>query len=189
MHQVYFVYLPKGEKIKTSKEARRRANDELDANNFANESNGYFGMSKADWFMIGGRWSGLLTEILGRERIPDKKHIKAEIAKYHTWRKEKNGEWSPKKMNDEEFKKKIAEYTADICRNQYHVGGYEDDAMILNKRLLAALTNIKTKVRGFKRNELRKCEVFDPVNFDEFIVADLNKNELGGWLVVVDYHY
>jgi len=72
MHQLYFVYLEKEMKIKTSQEARNAAIENLNENNFADCDSGYFGSSKADWFVIGGRWSGILTEALGEKPSPDR---------------------------------------------------------------------------------------------------------------------
>jgi len=58
MHTLYFVKL----KAENSKEARRKAYNLLEENNFATDNQGFYGSSKADWYVVGGRWSGLFTD-------------------------------------------------------------------------------------------------------------------------------
>lgn len=58
MHILYFVKITDAE---NSQEAREKATQVLDDNNFASDSNGFFGNSKADWYVVGGRWSGILS--------------------------------------------------------------------------------------------------------------------------------
>jgi len=67
MHCLYFVKIDDKE-IKTSQQAREHATNILDANNFASDSNGFYGNSKADWYVVGGRWSGLLSKKQDEER-------------------------------------------------------------------------------------------------------------------------
>ena len=56
MHHFYLVKV----KAENADDARAEATTSLDDNNFSSESNGYFGNSKADWYVVGGRWSGIL---------------------------------------------------------------------------------------------------------------------------------
>lgn len=58
-HYLYFVLIDKKD-ASNSKEAREQATDELDNNGFV-YSGGYFGGGKCDCYVIGGRWSGFLS--------------------------------------------------------------------------------------------------------------------------------
>jgi len=62
MHYLYYVAVEK-EKDKEMKslEIKRLVQQRLDDNNFASDSSGFWGNCKADWYVIGGRWSGQLS--------------------------------------------------------------------------------------------------------------------------------
>ncbi len=64
MHHFYLVKV----KAENANDAIAEATAVLDDNNFASESNGYFGNSKADWYVVGGRWSGVLANVSDEER-------------------------------------------------------------------------------------------------------------------------
>ena len=61
MHNLFFVTIPK-DNCETSNDAKNWADDTLNDNGFVGE--GYYSGGKADWFVIGGRWSGILTDLL-----------------------------------------------------------------------------------------------------------------------------
>ena len=81
MHSLYYVVIPK-KGIKNSKEAKQRASQTLMDNNFSG-SEGYFGGGKADWFVVGGRWSGELTKLLlDRKKLTA---VKRKLGEDHWW--------------------------------------------------------------------------------------------------------
>jgi hypothetical protein len=55
-----FVKLKK-ERTATPEEAIAEVQNELNSNRFAGDS-GFFGESKCDWYVVGGRWSGQLQQ-------------------------------------------------------------------------------------------------------------------------------
>lgn len=61
MHYAYFVSIPKDE-AETPEAAIRTAEQFLDSNAFVSEGGLYAG-GKCDWYEVGGRWSGLFTEM------------------------------------------------------------------------------------------------------------------------------
>ena len=67
MHYLYYVAIKKEKEQKKfrnlSLELRKQAQNILEQNNFASANGGYWSSSKADWFVIGGRWSGMLQSI------------------------------------------------------------------------------------------------------------------------------
>lgn len=180
MHNLYFVYLGKDEKIKSSSEARRRVNGLLESNSFAG-GEGYWGGGKADWFVIGGRWSGILSKLLGKKPKSDRQHIKEEVAHYGELRLG-GGWWG--NLTQQEFDKEVSEHIKNEQRNAGKLGGYPDDAMRLDKKLLAAMQTKKGE-----NSFIRECELFHAGSFEEEDVSCLDKKDLGGWIVVIDYHY
>lgn len=61
MHYLYYVAVPKGEN--TTNSAKAIARDTLENNNFSSDNNGFWGSSKSDWFVMGGRWGGHLVKL------------------------------------------------------------------------------------------------------------------------------
>ena len=61
MHHLYFVVTPKGDEDYQSDQVRQYVNSWLQEEGFC--SQGFYSHGKAEWFVLGGRWSGLLTEI------------------------------------------------------------------------------------------------------------------------------
>ena len=113
MHYLYFVVFDKKE-AKDSDEARGLAESTLVEQNFCG-GEGYFCESKADWFVIGGRWSGLLSWI----------QLEIDPSNQEKLRKA----W--KKANIKE----VFPYD----RNTFSSEGHGDDAMIVGQKLLEAL--------------------------------------------------
>lgn len=140
MHQLYLVLLQ--DEQSSSKEARTKATEVLQEQGFVSEG-GYFAGGKGDWFVIGGRWSGFLTDV-----IKTKKELKEK----------------------------------DFDRDQYRILGYPDDAKKLTKELLKALT------KRLGKKEWLGVEVFDELDCDEKDMTNLKDEQIGKWIVVVDYH-
>jgi len=182
MHSLYFV------KIKNKEEAQKRVYELLLDNNFASENNGFYGSSKADWFVIGGRWSGLMTQSLpsyneAKELI--KPLLKKELKK------------SPDLLdylyiNDhhiqsEETKKEIDRIFTEktgypFFRNTYGHTEYGDDFFELTEETLAILQ------KDYADIEVAFVEDDDNYIDYEGKVSDLGKKHLGEYLVIVDYH-
>jgi len=62
MHSSYFVLIPK-DNAKDSLEARETAIQTLENEQFFNNDGGYFSCGKADWGVVGGRWTGILANL------------------------------------------------------------------------------------------------------------------------------
>jgi hypothetical protein len=74
MHYFYLVKV----NAESADEARQEAAQALDMHSFAAEA-GYFGNSKADWYVVGGRWSGVLGKTTEAELTAELiKYLKAE---------------------------------------------------------------------------------------------------------------
>jgi len=189
MHYLYFVLLGKDEAT-TSQEARDMAQSRLEEENFASDQNGFFGSSKADWYVIGGRWSGELTRLmLDKEKL---KKCDDEFEKEYGWHT--GGEEKvTKEQRHEQYKTVFAKHFPEFAgllpqwRDTYAGNGFEDDAMQLTEPLLEAL---QKEYNGKKVGEMNggTVEVFDAENFDETTVDRLTKEDIGKWIVVVDYH-
>jgi len=130
MHFRLFVTMNK-ENAETSEEARNYVTRELENNGFINQE-GRFNSGWADWFVVGGRWSGEL------QGLNNKFH---EVVK-----KTKDIETTPYGITSDVIKKKAKELQKlwvliggkndnIYARNSYDHEGAEDDAMIVDKRL------------------------------------------------------
>lgn len=180
MHYLYFVKI-KNEEGMTSENARREAYSQLENNDFAGEG-GYFNNSKADWFVIGGRWSGELTQIqLARDFYKEAKEL---IKPKENWG-----------ISDDEVKQHEKELQAlwkdmggkdkhPYNRDNYDTYGAEDDAQIITPELLKALKKAHGKTNKYGDS----VEVFDPEEQEEYTINQLTKDCIGDWLVVIDYH-
>jgi len=113
MHILYFVIFKK-KRVNTSQEARIEAESLLNSENFCS-SEGYFGGGKADWFIIGGRWSGLLRYLPLGINIDSKEEAET------IWKESGLKEPTPYE------------------RNNHESLGYEDDAMIVDQKLASIL--------------------------------------------------
>ena len=192
MHSVYFVVLDHDGKF-NSDEYRERAIQTLEDEEFFNQDENSTHSSptkckpkelwgKGDWGVVGGRWSGILTELLGKTPTIDTEHQKAEVAKLYEWRKDKTAWWG--EMPEKEFKKRVKEERKNNPRNTYEQLGYEDDAKILTPTLLKALKNI-AKLKGWK--DANGLEFFEE-GIGERSFSELGKSHLGKVIVVIDYH-
>lgn len=180
MHCLYFVKISK-EEAESAREAIDKALSILEENNFAGNE-GYWGGGKGDWFVMGGRWSGLFSglsfngdfhnEVLAliRSKEPDggerdfvtdddrKKHAD-EIQELWLSRGGKNA--NP--------------YT----RDSYKLRGYDDDAAVISTGLIDAL----------KQKWQNGTEYYDSDAFEEKSLSSLSAKDIGHWLAVVDCHF
>jgi len=180
MHQLFFILIKnedkkpniiveylKSEEEKT--EIRFKAYAKLNHPWFVSDR----GRGMSDWYVIGGRWSGVLTKVLGKKPAKDMEKFNEAMSELME-RKSKMG-----KLNYEKELKETQDYA---WRDTYNTLGYEDDSMILTKNLINGLKNCKGK------KWLKDVELYDSTNKEMKIIKDLNKNDIGKIIVVVDYH-
>ena len=175
MHYLYFVKI---KDAKNSQDAKRKAIQELDNQNFANDNAGYFGSGKADWYVIGGRWSGHLSKITmkGWKEASNKLFTGDYIARGEIEANEKELEKIWKSCGGKDKNP--------YSRNSYKNDGYPDDAMKLTKPLLKAL-----QATHSDKTELGDMvEVYDVKLGHEITVKDLTNEDIGSFIVVIDYH-
>ena len=164
----------------TSEDARCRAYSRLveDAS-FCGDSAGRFGSPVCDWFVIGGRWSGLLQEtLLGdayqtafRQAFPDMAsgYFPARLvderrdALNRLWRLFGGSGANP------------------VTRSSYDELGCDDDAMLVNRRLYDHF------LKPNRGKDIRRENAGTP--FADLDHEAVDESFIGRkWLVVVDYH-
>jgi len=138
-----------------------------------------FGCAPADWFVIGGRWSGTLTRMM-----LDKKKVEQfykEFEKKYGWHtnseiKRKDRKKQAKKL----FKKYFPNYTGELIfwRDTYKDLGYEDDAMIITPQIYDEL--LKEHEGSYEDGEHFWDLDYDEVNPETYIGKK--------WIVCIDYH-
>jgi hypothetical protein len=165
-----------------SNQARNYVLDELYENHFCCE--GRWARSIADWFAIGGRWSGELS------RYSWAKDITVRMRKIE---KEYDVQVWGAFYGDDAKKKKQAELLAQFTqmwqdaappeykdipyqRDTYKTDGYADDAMVLTAELYDGLLR---QYEGREDSEHHADLDFEPVSPEM-----IDKK----WVVVVDYH-
>lgn len=122
---------------------------------------GLFGHPLCDWFVIGGRWSGLLAEtLMGKEFSVRSRGLSGTDAELDAlW--QSLGGTGPNPNS----------------RSTYVEHGYRDDAMVVTEALYTALL---AENEGTESDR----EHFADLDFDE-----VSRDFIGRkWLVVVDYH-
>jgi len=171
----------------TSQKAREYVFDALSNDPSFVGDGGHFGAPVADWFVIGGRWSGELSRATwakGVTKLIDdlekKEGIQIWGAFYGKSEKEdrrkllmKEVEGLYQKSLPSEYKDKGLVYV----RDTYGSFGYEDDAMLVTSELYDLL------------------KPFEGVDQSEGMYVDLDWDSVSQdfihtkWLVVVDYHF
>lgn len=168
MHYRYIVVFDK-EHAKDSAKARKFVFHYLE-NNLID--------SQADWFVIGGRWSGYLTKIrLNQGKL---KQFEDEFDKiYGFWINKDNSEEKRYSQAKELFKKYFPKYKDEplYFRNTYFDLGYKDDAQIIDEELYEKLIKNIAKEK-------------DPESYLDIDNEELIKKEqmISRWCVIVDYH-
>ncbi len=186
MHSLYFVML-KPEEADNAKEAIGQAEDWLNSNDFANQD-GYYSSGKCDWFQMGGRWSGLFSELTWAKQAHaeiDKleKDNDIQLLGCHYGDKAKTAKQAKLLKQAEEIWAKYRPAGLDVVYNRDMYSSQEDDAVRLTKEVAEALIE--------KYGKESHIEIMDTDNYEE-ISLELLLNHIedyaGNWLVVVDYH-
>lgn len=178
MHSLYFVLL--GKDIENSEDARDIARNTLDEQGFAGE-NGFFGSSKADWYVIGGRWSGELSKIQLKKDFF--KEADLLVKPKHDF-----GMSSDEIEKNKDGLQALWEKMGGVGinpynRNSYDHQGAKDDAQKLTPALIKAVKKTYKHKKGDNG-----VEMFDAESFDELRADSLSLEDVGKWLVVIDYH-
>jgi hypothetical protein len=179
MHYVYFVKLNKDD-ANDARGAIERVESMLESNGFVlNE--GYWGGGKCDWFVVGGRWSGVLSGLGIKGDFDDEARKLVQASE-------------PGEKGHDFLSDQMAEKYADqiqrlwlkmggknenpYARDTYKTDGYDDDAVVLNSAVIAAL----------KEKWPEGVEYFDSDAFEERNLSELSADDIGHWLVMIDYH-
>jgi hypothetical protein len=139
MHYRFLVTFNK-EDSATSEEARQHVFDTLQDEGFC--SDGRWSRAMADWFVIGGQWSGVLTRaLLDKVTLG---HVQKEFEeKYGCWvgGQERVTEEQRREQMKAKFYREFPDFQGEMpfWRDQYREQGYEDDAMILTQELYNTL--------------------------------------------------
>jgi len=171
----------------SSLDARRKVEARLIQEGFAGEG-GLFVSHPADWFVIGGRWSGELTAA----RL-DQEKLKA------FWEEFERLElgWVSRDKPEEEQKRKAIELFRQffpdcqggppVWRDNYTHLGYEDDAQVLDRPLFDFVKELKSYPHNGSREDLYdgRCFVDLDEPYEELTAGAIGKK----WCVVVDFHY
>jgi len=181
MHYRFLVTVNK-DAAESSEQARKLVSETLLAEGFV--ADGRWGSGQADWFVIGGRWSGELSRAAWAKELTRRMAAVEEEKGVQVW-----GAWygdAEKQKVQKELERTFrrmwrAEAPATyvgipVNRDTYQEYGYEDDAMILTEELYNALLK---EYEG-------QCQSEHHADLeDEAISPDMVGTK---WIVVVDYH-
>jgi len=181
MHYRYLVTFNK-EKAQNSKEAREYVARYLGEEGFC--AQGRWANGLADWFVIGGRWSGELSRHSWAKtlyeqmtKIEREKDIQVWGCSYNIPEKKKAQKELEGHFNEMWRDKAPEEYrNIPVNRDTYTLLGYEDDAMILTKELYDGLLK---EYAGDTESEHHA-----DLDYDEVSPKMIGNK----WVVVVDYH-
>jgi len=191
MHYRLLVTFGK-DKAKNSQEAREYANSELFNDSSFCGDGGRFSSPIADWFVIGGRWSGELSRQTWAKEVEEKISALEKETGLEVWgcfcRKGSNNEklQAKLKVKVEKLYKKATptKYrNSGLCydRDTHKETGYADDAMLVDGVLYEALLKKYQGLDQSEDDELHFVDLdYDPVSAKDFIGKK--------WLVVVDFH-
>jgi hypothetical protein len=186
MHYLYLVAVDK--KIE-GEDKIAYVEQTLSNNNFAGEG-GFWGGNKADWFVMGGRWSGFLQEIKLKGFNEKAKAILTQGKENKDFISTEEVETHAKELQDlwESLGGKGVNTWA---RDSYKSVGLEDDTMTLDKELYNALKERFTKPNEYGDETEIAIIDEDGCVGEEMILRDFLKDEsvIDKYdLVVVDYH-
>lgn len=171
-------------RAKTSSQAREVVFRELGSDPDFSGDNGI-----CDWFVIGGRWSGDLTNVqLSQAKL---KALGKEFEKKHGWYiNSENSEEDRRRQYATLFKKYFPSFKGEIpaWRDTYKHEGFDDDAQILTDKLYDAVLKQYEVNLGVVEKE------YDGYKWKEHYYKDLDGDTISRdmvgkkWVVVVDYH-
>jgi len=186
MHSRFIVLVDKNENG-NSLAVRQRVESELIDQGFAGEGS-LFVCHPADWFVIGGRWSGELTRArLDQEKLKafweeSEKHELGFIGK-------DKPEEEQKAKTVELFKQFFPDFQGEppVWRDSYVFLGFEDDAQVLDEPLFNFIKGLKSYPNNATLEDLLDGGCF--VDLDD-PSEELTEEAVGKkWCVVVDFHY
>jgi len=180
MHYLMFVTLDMPNDA-TSLDARKRVQDILlEDDSFCGEG-GRFGSPVCDWFVIGGRWSGMLKETLLGD--PYKAAFDREFP-------EMAGGWyTTDQVNrhrdalNELWRSFGGAGDSPVTRSTYASYGCEDDAMLVDQALFDHF--LKPLAGKATCNEGEFHQRFADLDGEDVAESFIGRK----WLVVVDYHF
>uniref|UniRef100_A0A6M3LVC4 Uncharacterized protein n=1 Tax=viral metagenome TaxID=1070528 RepID=A0A6M3LVC4_9ZZZZ len=170
MHHRAFITFKK-ENAENSEEARNYVLDFLTDEGFC--IGGFFCCPIADWFVIGGRWSGELQNISIHKKIMEMLNKPEGEYLYSSDLEDEGNQIKIQKLWEKEGGKGINAYK----RDQYENLGYDDDAMIVTEKIY---NDFLKENEGTETNG----ESFWDLDYEE-VNKDFINNK---WIVVVDYH-
>jgi len=197
MHYRVLVTIDK-EKCRNSEHARKHAYKQLlNDPSFVGEG-GRFGSPCSDWFVIGGRWSGFLSEhTWAKEVVAQIEQMEVEINRpdgVQVYARGQSGGPPDMVAAREELQRKAeAAYSEAIPdeyrdkglkydRDTYQEYGYEDDALIVTQPIYDAL------LAQYEGHDLFRDKDGDP-RFVDLDWDDVGEAFVGTkWLIVVDAH-
>ena len=177
MHYRFLVTF-KSAAAKNSTQARRYAAQTLDAKGFAGD------YAMADWYVVGGRWSGELSRHTWAKLITEQMDALEREHGVQVWGAFYGDEEKQREQRELAERFQAMWHAAAPCafrdipiqRNTYKLDGYEDDAMLLSQGLYDALLH---EYVGQSESEYH-------VDLDgEDVLPEMVGHK---WLVVVDYH-
>lgn len=192
MHYLYYTAIKKDKEITDNKKAIEQAQQALDNGNFAGHE-GYWGGSKADWYVMGGRWSGNLQEI--KLKNWDKKA--RELIESGKPKKDRNFiSTADIEKNAVELQKlwvKLGGTGTNVWnRDQYKHDDSDDDCMLINDTLYKALVKSVTKKKPKDLwGEVEVAVIEDGCVSDETTLREFLKDKKiinKYFIAVVDYH-
>jgi hypothetical protein len=181
MHYRFLVTFDK-ERAATSEEARAHVRETLLEEGFCSE--GRWGGGMADWFVVGGRWSGELSrhswarDITAEMEALEREHgIQVWGASYGDEDKERTQqELVARFQRLWDTHAPEAYQGIPFPRDTYQDNGYADDAMVLTQELYDGLL---TEYEGQMESEYHT-----DLDYESVSPAMIGTK----WLVVVDYH-
>lgn len=170
------------EKYSTSEEARLGTMQQLLSEGF--NATQTFASGIADWFVVGGRWSGELIRIhLDQKKLEkcDKEFEK----KYGWFTNGKIGKEKRQEQYKKLFKKYFPTYKGECLqwRNSYNETGYIDDGMIVNDLMYEKI--IKD---GLDKDYYDGGKVVDMMYEEQGIETTPENTIDKKWIVVIDFH-
>jgi hypothetical protein len=181
MHYRFLVTCEQGA-AETSDEARKYVQDTLHEEGFCSE--GRWGGGLADWFVIGGRWSGELSRYSWAKAITAEMNALEREQGVQVWGTFYGS--AEKERTQQELAARFQQLWDQhapeayrgipYCRDTYQRDGYEDDAMLLTQELYDAL------LKEYEGTE--ESEHHADLDYDAISPEMVGKK----WLVVADYH-